>query len=91
MKITNNVMSSQTPPVKEETSAPPALFFQPPMQSQPGNIPLSNAVIENTDQVKVFPMVEDTPHQGHSRTSSNTSLVDSNGNDTIIFISKVSF
>ena len=78
MKISSNVINSQTPPVKEEPSTS-GHFFQPAIPSHPINIPVSNPVIETTDQVKVFPMVEDTPHQGHSRTSSNTSLLDSNG------------
>jgi hypothetical protein len=83
MKISSNIMNSQTPPVKEEPSLSSGHFYQPEVSSRPMDacigMPVSDSVIDTMDQVKVFQMVEDTPNQGHSRTSSNTSLVDSNG------------
>lgn len=85
MKISSNIMNSQTPPVKEEPSVSSGHFYQPEISSRPMNacigMPVSDSAIDTMDQVKVFQMVEDTPNQGHSRTSSNTSLVDSNGKE----------
>ena len=80
MKISSNIIKSQTPPVKEE---PTGHFYQPEVSSRPidNGMPVNDSVIDTMDQVKVFQMVEDTPNQGHSRTSSNTSLVDSNGEE----------
>lgn len=91
MKISSNIINSQTPPVKEEPTVPSGHFYQSEKTSRPINMLANDGVIETMDQVKFFQMVEDTPNQGHSRTSSNTSLVDSNGEKQLLYRLLISF